>query len=725
MLEKGQVDQPWSAQGDLVDLYRIVRKTWKLKDSPKFQDRLRYLHSQGLIRGLQLQVDPELDETLKRWIQDEKQDIKVRKASLIFEWEENRKPLHEVLAAHSIELQIQLVDQIAQTPKLRKLLILDLRKIPGPGEFQNWYRPQIVARLFNDDEAIMRQAAVAAMKNLPLTDARPLIEKALRDPEREVRLRASGAMEILPLSDALELIRKALQDPELGYRSAAVAGVRFLPPADALPLLQSAMKDPEMEVRIVGFMAPIKFLPPEELPPLFQEALRDPAGEIRSAAGMAMKILPTYDQVRLIQEAFADSDWKVRLAAVPAVNHLRPSDAAPFIPRIRGWLTEGSLDADQKRVVARGLKDLGQLGQLTPSEANEVLRVMARQPGLIQEYLRPLLAVPTVAEHFLKDPETSVESKKAAARELKNYWLVDRVNPDPRLAKEALRLMVGEEYFDWDYAGPILEIRDENLLREGASLFTDGSLNEGQKKSLAKGFKWAARLVDLPDAAALEVLRVMAGDEYFARSYAAPILKNRDGNFIREVSSWLAHRSLTDGQKKSLVEGLNAAGTLDQLPDAAARDVLRLMAGEKYFDWKYVEPILKAKDANFAQKVGDSLLGSQLNLVRKKSLLDGMKRAGHLGSLSAKAARAALDITDGSLTGDLIATHPEAVAGYLENPNLKPEVRKKVEAAVKSKKWTFQREAKNAREAGQPDLNREAALSLIDRLNHCGEQLAK
>ncbi len=656
VLEKGQVDQPWFAQAGVVDLDRIVRKTWKLKESPKFRDRLKYLQSQGVIRGLQLQVDPQLDETLKHWIQDEKQDIKVRKASLIFEWEENRKPLHELLADHPVELQLQLVDQIAQTPRLRKRLVLDLGKAPGPGEFQNWYLPEVVARLLSDSEPIMRQAAIAAMKNLSLADARPLIRKALRDSAREVRLVASGAMALLPPDEVLGLIQGAMQDLDLRYRSAVVSGVRFLPPIQALPLIKAAMKDPEAEVRLNAFAASLKVLPPDEARPLFRSALRDPASEVRLVAGAAMKILPTADQIELIQEAFADSDWKVRLAAVPAVNHLRPSDAATFIPRIRGWFSDGALDPDQKRVVARGLKDLGQLAQLTLSEAKDVLHLMAEDPVFFGGYLKPLLVNPDVAEHFLKDPKASLDWKKAAAKELKRLWTVERLNPEPSLAKEAFRLMAGEEDFYWYYAQPILEIRDDQLLLEVSSLFTDRTFTAAQKRALAKGMLAAARLPDLSDAAAKEVLRVMAGDQYF---------------------------------------------------------------------YRYADPILKGKGKALAQEVGDWLLGKDLNLAQKKNLVEGIRSAGHLGSLSAKAARAALDVTDGSLAERLLVTHPDAVEAYLKNPGLKSEVRIKVEAAVKSRKGSLKYDADKARQAGQPDLNREAALSLIDRLNDCGEQLSR
>jgi hypothetical protein len=323
---------------------------------------------------------------------------------------------------------------------------------------------------------------------------------------------------------------------------------------------------------------------------------------------------------------------------------------------------------------------------------------------------------------WFTDPTLSADQKKSLAKGFERARKLSEL-PDAA-AKEVLRLMAGDQYFGSSYAEPILKGKDASFARDVGAWFNDPTLGADQKKSLAKGFKYAGKLSELPDAAAKEVLRVMAGEQDFDWHYVSPILEGKDASFAREVGAWFTDRTLSADQKKSLAKGFKYAGKLSELPDAAAKEVLRLMAGDQYLG-DYASSILKGKDATFAQEVGDSLLGSQLNLAQKKSLLGGMRRAGHLGSLSAKAARAALDISDGNLAGALIATHPDAVAGYLENPNLRPEVREKVEAAVKSKKWTFQREAKNAREAGQPDLNREAALSLIDRLNHCGEQLAK
>jgi hypothetical protein len=216
----------------------------------------------------------------------------------------------------------------------------------------------------------------------------------------------------------------------------------------------------------------------------------------------------------------------------------------------------------------------------------------------------------------------------------------------------------------------------------------------------------------------------MAGEEDFYWSYAQPILEIRDDQLLLEISSLFTDRTFTSAQKRALAKGMHAAARLPDLSEAAAKEVLRVMAGDQYF-YRYADPILKGKGKALAQEVGDWLLGKDLNLAQKKNLIEGIRHAGHLGSLSAKAARAALDVTDGSLAERLLVTHPDAVEAYLKNPGLKREVRIKVEAAVKSRKGFLKSDADKARQAGQPDQSLEAALSLIDRLNDCGEQLSK
>ncbi len=283
-LVRGQVDQPWQALGGSLDLEGLGKESWKLKKSPDIQERVKYLQAQGYIRGLQLQVDPELDETLRLWLRDEQQDSKVRKAALFFEWEVNRKPLHEVFASVPEKLQNELVDQIVQTPRLRLRFLQEFRKFPERKKYGNADVFQVIEKFLKDLDLEVRAGAADALANRDGPKALALLGVALSDAEDFVRSAAAEALANHKGPEALRLIEKALSDQVSSVREVAAWALAKQKGPGALQLLERALNDRVDDVRFAAAGALAELDGPEALRLLKDVALKDPSEYVRAAA---------------------------------------------------------------------------------------------------------------------------------------------------------------------------------------------------------------------------------------------------------------------------------------------------------------------------------------------------------------------------------------------------------------------------------------------------------
>jgi hypothetical protein len=284
VIVRGQVDQPWQALGARLDLEGLGKESWRLKKSPDIQERVKYLHAQGFIRGLQLPVDPELDETLKLWLRDEKQDSKVRKAAVFFEWDVNRKPLHEVLASLPPKLQNELVDQIVQTPRLRLRFLHEFSKFPKHKRYGNADVFQVIAKFQKDLDLEVRAGAADALANLDGPKALTLLDVALSDAEDFVRSTAAEALANHQGPGALRLIERALSDQVSSVREVAAWALAKQRGPGALQLLERALNDRVDDVRFAAAGALAELDGPEALRLLREVALKDRSDYVKSAA---------------------------------------------------------------------------------------------------------------------------------------------------------------------------------------------------------------------------------------------------------------------------------------------------------------------------------------------------------------------------------------------------------------------------------------------------------
>gem|GEM_PF-1218270 len=127
-IERGDLTLPWKT-GDL-DLNRLVQASVNLKHSPNLEDRLRYIPSMKAIKLAGLKVDPEFDATLAKWMADQHEPFQIRKQALLFQWTENSKPLSQLLPSFSRNDQIQLLQNLMDTPRYRDLILKDKNSIP-------------------------------------------------------------------------------------------------------------------------------------------------------------------------------------------------------------------------------------------------------------------------------------------------------------------------------------------------------------------------------------------------------------------------------------------------------------------------------------------------------------------------------------------------------------------------------------------------------------------
>jgi HEAT repeat protein len=221
---------------------------------------------------------------LKLWLRDEKQDSKVRKAAVFFEWDVNRKPLHEVLVSLPPKLQNELVDQIVQTPRLRLRFLQEFRKFPEHKRYGNVDIFQVIAKFQKDLDLEVRAGAADALANLDGPKALALLDVALSDAEDFVRSTAAEALANHKEPGALRLIERALSDQVSSVREVAAWALAKQRGPGALQLLERALNDQVDDVRFAAAGALAELDGPEALRLLKGVALKDPSDYVKSAA---------------------------------------------------------------------------------------------------------------------------------------------------------------------------------------------------------------------------------------------------------------------------------------------------------------------------------------------------------------------------------------------------------------------------------------------------------
>lgn len=128
VLNRGVINRPWETSG--FRLEELVQASIELKNGD-LGDRLRYIPSMRAIETAGLKGDPKFDGTLRSWVSDSRQDFRLRKQVLIFEWSERKTPLAELLTHFNSGEQVNLIQNLLDTPRYRKLIVKNKKQIPA------------------------------------------------------------------------------------------------------------------------------------------------------------------------------------------------------------------------------------------------------------------------------------------------------------------------------------------------------------------------------------------------------------------------------------------------------------------------------------------------------------------------------------------------------------------------------------------------------------------
>lgn len=318
-LDPGSEDNPWRTQDENLNLDAIVKNSWNLKDSAKVNDQLKYLKAQESLLSAGLQVDPDLDKTLSRWITDQGHNQQVRKAAAIFEWQVRRKPLRQVLEQLPKDMQVQLVNQIQQTNRFKNSILMEIDGLPD-------YAAGIIKYLLRDRDSEVRSNAAWALKSYQGPDAPTLFRIALSNNDADVRSNAASALEAYRGPDAQELFRIALSDSESRVRKSAASALGFYQGSDAHALFEKALVDKYSWVRINAASA-LGGYRGSGAQELFQLALRDKDTQVRINGASALESYQGPDALALFQLALSDRDPEVRSSAATALGGYRGTES--------------------------------------------------------------------------------------------------------------------------------------------------------------------------------------------------------------------------------------------------------------------------------------------------------------------------------------------------------------------------------------------------------------
>lgn len=118
------IDEPWHS--NTLNLENIIQATYDLKKGTS-DDHLKYITSMKAIESFKLKIDPEFNTIIYQWLKNPKEPFQVRKQIVIYEWLEKSKPLLSLLSYFNKNDQIQIIQNLLDTPRYKKIL-LDQKK---------------------------------------------------------------------------------------------------------------------------------------------------------------------------------------------------------------------------------------------------------------------------------------------------------------------------------------------------------------------------------------------------------------------------------------------------------------------------------------------------------------------------------------------------------------------------------------------------------------------
>ncbi len=171
-----------------------------------------------------------------------------------------------------------------------------------------------------------RLLALAALKEVPATDAIPLIKKVLYDENLPVRSMAIFALGVKPTEENFSILVKLLEtDPDYGIRADAAGALGYLQDIRAFePLVRAFYED---TVWLVQFSAAVSLgnLKDIRAHDVLIQALESEDTVMQQGAIAALGEIGDLEAIDQILQFTASEDWLVRQRLAEALGYL-PSD---------------------------------------------------------------------------------------------------------------------------------------------------------------------------------------------------------------------------------------------------------------------------------------------------------------------------------------------------------------------------------------------------------------
>lgn len=115
----GELKSDWRILEDQTPfkLSNLIQSSIDLKNSPKVEDKIRYIHSMVMLQEHGLESDPEFKTVITNWMQDNTQSLQLRKGALLDLWKS--EPLGHLLQKFSPAEGLQILQNFLETPRYR------------------------------------------------------------------------------------------------------------------------------------------------------------------------------------------------------------------------------------------------------------------------------------------------------------------------------------------------------------------------------------------------------------------------------------------------------------------------------------------------------------------------------------------------------------------------------------------------------------------------------
>jgi len=188
----------------------------------------------------------------------------------------------------------------------------------------------LLNQLIQDDDPLIRATAVGAMARVaPQAQLLQVLGPALRDEDAIVREKAVAGLRRLPVEQAADFIRQALNDSDAVVRVRAIEMLRERNDPDAAKLLMSALDDSDHKVRLV--IVDVFETMGSAGHAGLRAALLDDEPAVRAAAAAKLRDVRDDKTTATLLRLLADSDGHVREEAMRSLAHRRKfDDVTPF-----------------------------------------------------------------------------------------------------------------------------------------------------------------------------------------------------------------------------------------------------------------------------------------------------------------------------------------------------------------------------------------------------------